>query len=464
MNSNLIVGISDENIKLAEEKYALIEPLLDDYLPAKDRKKLFKEICVNLNISHRTLRRMIQRLKSQGLISLSRKKRSDAGTLKVVSVELIDKAIELLKQNSNRSVSMAIKLLKSDPHFEKQAENLTLSTMYHHLKKAGFDFGNRDGEPPSKIFHHFEAEYPNHLWQGEARHGIPLPDPANPERIKMTFLYAWVDDFSRKILYARYYWDEKLPCLEDCFKHATLRWGLPVRIYCDNGSTYIAHKFTFLVNSLGIKKIHHPPYHAWCKGKVEAVMKIIKSFQNEARMASFKTLDELNQTLFAWIDVEYNNKIHSSTGETPNDRFRKNLQSHPIKRILDLDKFNSLFFFREERTVNKYGQIRFNSNFYKITSLKPGEIVDIVFDPFDLSQVAVFHQGKFFCFLKAYKLTSSTYQNIPQEHDKNPATVSKEAQAYFNKIRQKHLENSQKNADSIRFSKLSKEDSHGGQN
>lgn len=459
-----IFGITAKQLEEAVEKYALLEPLLDEYLTEGERKAYRNEVRTKLGISARTLRRYLRLLRLQGMGGLARKKRRDAGQLRVFSKELLSKARELLEQNSRRSVSMLMKLLEADEQVSEKVKRISPSTLYYHLKKDGYDFKNRGREEGKKSYYkRFEALYPNQLWQGDARHGIPLPHPQDPRKTRMSYLFAWVDDFSRKIMFCKYYWDEKLPRMEDCFRHAVLRWGLPERVYCDNGLVFVSSVFEYLVNSLGIKKIHHPPYQSWCKGKVEAVMKTIKRFQTEARMAGIKTIEELNQTLNAWVEVEYNSKIHSSTGETPNERWRNNLASHPPKRVTDLDRFNSLFLWPEERIINKYGQIQFNNNFYKVRGLAIGETVEIRYDPFDLSEIQVFHKGRFFCTIRAHKLVTPALEKVPEERKKKD--VSQETQAYFSKIRQKYLEQKRREAEDVYYYRLKEEkkDEHDGE-
>ena len=34
-------------------------------------------------------------------------------------------------------------------------------------------------------------------------------------------------------MYAKYYFNHKLPSMEGSFKYASLRWGLPEKPYCD---------------------------------------------------------------------------------------------------------------------------------------------------------------------------------------------------------------------------------------
>jgi len=453
---NDIFDLSPEKLKDAQAKYILLEPLLSNYLSPKERANVFNDAAMTAGVSHRTICRWLRKLKSLGMHSLPRKVRKDFRIARTIPDHVMQRLKHLLSENPDRSLTMALAVMREEPEFPLDFSKISYSTFYHRLKAMGFSLTGRDKENEKRTYHRFEALFPNHLWQGDARMGIPLPNPEKPDKTRLTHLFAWVDDFSRKVMHARYYWDEKLPRMEDCFRNAVLSWGIPERLYCDNGSVYIAHQFTMLLDSLGVRKIHHPPYQAWCKGKIEAFMKTLLRFQSEARQAGFKTIEELNQSLIAWIEIEYNNKIHSSTGETPNDRFRNGSEKKPLRRVQDLDQFNSLFFFREERVIDKSGYIRFNANLYK-TPLMPGEIVVIRFDPFNISQIAVFQNDKPVGIVTATKLNQDRYAKMPESIPHSCQEVSESAQRYFERIRKKHLETTRKNADSISFSGIIKE-------
>jgi len=230
---SLPFNLNDRQLEEIQYRYALLEPLLDEYLSQQEKREYAEAIRQDLRISERTLRRYLQRFREQGAGALVRKKRSDAGQLRVFSEQILKRAQELLEQNPRRSLPMLMELLCADAQVGEQVKTISPSTLYFHLKKAGHAFRGKNVQPPTGMYRRFEAEYPNQLWQGDARHGIPLPHPDKPGKHKMTYLFAWVDDFSRKIMEARYYWDEKLPRMEDCFRRAVLRWGLPVRLYCD---------------------------------------------------------------------------------------------------------------------------------------------------------------------------------------------------------------------------------------
>ena len=185
-------------------------------------------------------------------------------------------------------------------------------------------------------------------------------------------------------------------------------------------------------------------------------MKTLKRFQSEAVLAGFKTIEELNSALAAWIEVEYNNKIHSGTGETPNERFRNNIKKHPPRRIKDIDSFNDLFLWRAERNINKFGQIRFQANTYRIHGLPVGTTTQLRYNPFDLANVKVYENNKFYCILTASKLSRKAILNIPEERKKN--NFSPEAADYFRRIREKALELKREEADSFRYSDLKGKD------
>ncbi|MDP7269317.1 MAG: DDE-type integrase/transposase/recombinase [Pirellulales bacterium] len=446
--------LSDGQLEQIQKKYELIEPLLDEYLSLDEKRRHAHMAREQLQISERTLRRYVQHLREEGPRRLARKKRSDSGKMRVFHPRILKRAEELLEQNPSRSIPMLMRLLQADAEVAELVKGISSSTLYHYLKKAGHRLrGARGGSTSGgRTYRRFAAEYPNHLWQGDARHGIALPHPSKPGKKKMTYLFAWVDDFSRKILEARYYWDEKLPRMQDCFRRAVLRWGLPDRLYCDNGRVYISKHFLLLVSDLKIKKIHHPAYAAWCKGKIENVMKLYKSFQGEAQIAGIQTIEELNATLAAWTEVEYNNKIHSGTGETPNERWRNNLTTHPPRRITDLEAFNALFLWRTERTIDKFATIRFQLNSYRINALAVGTTVGLRYNPFDLAEVHIYHEGRFHCVLKASTLSRTTVPEVPEE--KKSSSYSPEAADYFKRIREKANEMMRLKAEQIRYSDL----------
>ena len=439
--------LSDEHFSELKEKYALIEPIASDYTNPQEKRQLRIAAQMKLGIKERALRQYVHDFKKHGIVGLIRKKRIDKNSFRLFDPALLTEAKELLKENPYRSVRMLVKLLCLDPQYKESAEKIKPQTLYYHLRKSGYNFKYRHGSGSQKIYRSFEAPYANALWQGDARHGIEVEHPQKAGVKKRAYLFAWVDDYSRKIIFAKYYFDEKTLSLEDSFRNAVLSAGIPDKLYVDNGSAYISRQFTTATDSIGTRKIHHPPYLAYCKGKVENTMKKFKRFQEEAVCARVCTLEELNQTLWSWIEVEHNNKRHTTTGETPNERYARSVIKYPPKRVTNLEEFNTCFLWRENRVVSKHGTISLNKNIYKIKDVGIGEKIELLFDPCDMSSVYVYYIGKYHSTVKAYKITREQYDRIPEEKKRSPQESSSAAKRYFEDIRKKHLEQKAENSE-----------------
>ena len=243
----------------------------------------------------------------------------------------------------------------------------------------------------------------------------------------------------RKILFGKYYFDEKLPALLDSLRYCLLRYGIPTRVYVDGGKVYVSRHLLAILVELHIKHVRHPPYQAYCKGKIEAANKIIKNqFQREAQVAGFRTIDELNSAFWAWMDLDYNTRVLSATGQSPDARFRDGLPPDQ-RRIIDLDSFNALFLWRARRTVSKYGRIKLHGNQYPLTSVAHGTVVEVRFDPYDLAQLAIYDaSGVLLETTSAAKQVTAQVPNIPAESAAKPPQVSAAARAWFTRLREQH--------------------------
>lgn len=184
-------------------------------------------------------------------------------------------------------------------------------------------------------------------------------------------------------------------------------------------------------------------------------MKTIKrDFQAEAQRAGFKTLEELNSALWAWLEVEYNRRNHSSTGVPPAERFEKGLPADH-RRVTDLEWFENLFLLREQRKVGKWGTIKFEGNQYH-TEATAGSAIEVRYTPFDLQKVWRFENGRKVETLGLKKLVNRFVERLPEERQDAEQTVSSEAADYFASLRRKQSELDQQKA-TVNYHKLKEE-------
>ena len=450
-------GLSDARFEKSATILELVESLADEELSLKERKGLREEFRSRHCVSDRTIRNYIARFKKGGAQAFLTPTVREPSP-RIHDKELAQAILELVKERPTRTVPMLRKLLVFDPRFADNVGKVSDRSIYRFLLEHGLSQKMRHAllsEDGRMSFHRFQAARPLDLVQGDARDGIWL-DTKDGKR--KTYLFVWVDDYSRKILSGRYYFDERLPRMEDTFKRMVLRWGIPLKAYLDNGNVYIAKQFAWILSELGTAKLHHKPYQAYCKGKVEAVNKTIKNdFQGEAQRAGFQTLEELNSAFMAWVDLEYNVRVHSTTGEAPDKRFAEALHAD-IHRVSDIAWFEALFLMRVNRTVTKYGKIKLESNEYPVTSAPYGTVVQARYDPFDLSKVFIFKNKACIETTSVSKLVQRSATALPEESKASGSEVSSHAQAYFQALREQHLKLLTENPTPVSYSKLSRKD------
>jgi transposase InsO family protein len=442
MEKRDLSDITERHLEAWRGRVALAETLLDEAIDEADRHQERRRYIEEQGVSERTIRNYLRRYRERGAEGLLFYRPKGPSSPRIHDRQVREKILELIEERPSRTVPQLRRLLSADSERAEAVGQVSDRSIYRFLAEAGLTQKARREKSHGagkRRYHKFEASCSMELVQGDARDGIWLPKFPGAEQVRKTYLFGWVDDYSRRILHAEYFWDEKLPRMEKTFKTMVLRWGIPQKCYLDNGHVYIAAHFAFILAKLGIKKIHHGPYRSWAKGKIESVMKTIKrDFQAEAQRAGFITLEELNSALWAWLDVEYNRRNHSSTGEPPAVRFEKGLPSGH-RRVQDLEWFENLFLLHVYRKVAKWGTVKFEGNQYH-TEATAGSTIEARYNPFDLRTVWRFEDGRKVETLGLKKLVNPAVEKLPEERDAAERKVSAEAADYFASLRERQAE------------------------
>ena len=105
-------------------------------------------------------------------------------------------------------------------------EKINLSVLYRFLKKHKLQ--QRSTSLTDR--RSFEATYPNELWQSDILHGSSIVGPKG-KKVK-SYLIAILDDNSRLIPHAEFYFSEKLDDFKNCLKQSIQKRGLPQKAIC----------------------------------------------------------------------------------------------------------------------------------------------------------------------------------------------------------------------------------------
>jgi transposase InsO family protein len=380
--------------EIALFRYGLIAQLVHTPPDPGQRERLLREIAARTyhipgsqrtRVSVTTLRRYLKTYRDQGFEALRPAPRADAGTPRAFSPEALARAVALREEQPARTTQTLVDILQRDASLTLP-KPINVHTLTTHLRQRG-KTRRLLGQAP-KVYHRFERDHVNSLWQGDALVGPWLPDPQVPGRKRRAHLFCFIDDHSRLVPHAEFFFDEALPRMERVLKVALLRRGVPRAIYVDNGQVYSSVQFNAACATLGIERIQTAPYSPEAKGKQERFFETLRlQFLPEVEPSHIMTLTELNVSLWAWLECVYHRHEHSETHQTPWARYTAGLDQ---VRHADPETVRRAFLWREKRKVRRDATISLQGNRYQVAPTYAGRTLELRFDPFDLSQVELY--------------------------------------------------------------------------
>ena len=383
-------------------------------------------------VSRRSIRRWCRYFRNgrppeneSGLKALYPQARSDLGQTRGLDPAIIERAIELREEAPSRKTSRLIDLIVNEARQRGEEPPVIYeSTLNYHLRARGCTRSRLRSK--TRVFRRFEHPHRNSCWQGDWCHGIWLPHPTQPGKRRQCFLHGFIDDRTRYIPHAEFYFRQNLPCLADCLRKAVLKGGVPEMTYVDNGACYQARQFKMMTARLKTHLVFATEFCPEGKGKIERWIQTIQGdFFEEAEHSGAQTLAELNTFLWAWLDQVYHPRKHSSTGKPPQHLWEA--EGERI-RVLEPEKLVDIFLWEEERTVDKSGVFQLDGNKYPVSEHLVREKVQVRFEPFDLEKVRVYHNGVFVEVVSPEKLESRTYSKaMPRRHNKKEPLESSKA-------------------------------------
>jgi putative transposase len=388
----------DPDGEIALFRYGLIAQILHDPPASGRQEALLREIAAKTyqipgstrsRVSITSLRRYLKAYQAGGFDALRPQPRSDAGKPRAFAPEVLDRAIALREEQPRRTTQTLVEILTHDPAVKLDGP-LCVHTLTTHLRRCGKT--RRLLAQPGRVYRRFERDHVNSLWQGDAMAGPWLPDPAEPGKKRRAHLFCFLDDHSRLVPHTEFFFEEALPRMERVLKIAILRRGLPRAIYVDNGLVYHATQFGIACATLGVHRIHSKPYQPEGRGKQERFFETLQTqFLPEVETSEIATLAELNESLWAWVACVYHRRAHSETGQTPLDRYAAGLDQ---VRSVDPETLRAAFLWREQRKVRRDAILALQGNTYQVDPHLAGRTVELRFDPFDLSQIEMFLDGR----------------------------------------------------------------------
>ena len=265
---------------------------------------------------------------------LRRKIRSDAGQQQSVKDDLARLLEAQYRAHKRWSYQLHVDnlaaVVRMDPAYGRMP---SYSTMARYMKNHGWmrlpasggkstpGIERAQARLENREVRSYELAHVHALWHLDFHHGSHKILSPDGEWVK-PLLLGILDDHSRLVCHAQWYWSESAEDLVHGLSQALAKRGLPRSLLTDNGSAMIAAETRHGLQRLGIVHDTTLPYSPYQNGKQESFWgqvegRLLAMLENCTDL----TLRFLNEATQAWIEMEYQRRIHSEIGQTPLQRF-----------------------------------------------------------------------------------------------------------------------------------------------
>lgn len=213
----------DRRRDVALFRFALVREAADPQLSPRRRGELVRAIAsqdhlgpdgTRLRVSRPSIDRWIRAWRRGGFAGLYPKPRK--GILRTPE-DVLALAERLKKENPRRTAAQVRAIL-----LRLDVEAPSERTLQRHFARLGLYRGGAKG--PQRSYGRFEAGAPGDLWTGDVLHG-----PVVAER--KTYLFAFIDDFSRALMGYRFGLAEDAVRLEAALRAGLAARGIPKALY-----------------------------------------------------------------------------------------------------------------------------------------------------------------------------------------------------------------------------------------
>lgn len=356
-----------------------------DYAPGDSIRERIKAVSGRLfsdpitgtphQFTWRTISTWLYRFKKDGVTTLENKTRADKNARRKVQANELAEAIHeilptLSVNKTGRIPKSVLYRLMLERHLFHRSQ-LSATTFYRMVREHQL----LNSEVSTKLRLSFAMQYANELWQADTMYGPSIKQADGSW--KKTFLIAFIDDASRVITHAQFFYRDNTENMIEAFRIALFKRGKPERLYFDNGANYSSKEILQACVRLNIHLSHAPVRDGAAKGKIE---RFFRGFRDRflVQHTLFSSLEQLNQLTHQWVEEDYNRQPHSGIQMIPIDRF--NLDMNRIQYLTDDQYTAEVFFIEETRKVSKTNVFSINNQRFECPVDLRNQKVQVRFD------------------------------------------------------------------------------------
>lgn len=382
-----------EAVEIAYVRFAVIAPVIQGLFSEDTKTEYYRNVASKpltmpdgreMVYRPNTFEKWEQQYRRYGMEGLMPKTRADSGVPRALSDTSIQEIYRLKQECPRINATLIYEKLVEDGFINRL--DVSLCTVQRFIKRNDLKSAQ---EPNAKDRKAFEEEYPCMMYQADTCHSIYITENGHKRK---TYLFHIVDDNTRLIAGARFFYEETAYNFQIVLKEAIARYGICKKLYLDHGSPYINTQLKMILGSLGVIGIHTKVRDAAAKGKVERSFRTLKdTWLNGFDPASVSSLAELNSCLADYVRMR-NTSVNRDIGETPMERYTRHIDH--IRTPESREWLDQCFMHRVVRKVMNDATVSIDSVSYDVPLQFIRMKVEIRFLPDNMKSAYVLHDNK----------------------------------------------------------------------
>ena len=382
------------NAEVAQFRFALIAPVIQGLYPDASATAYYKRVTASpltlpdgstVTYSYKTLEKWKSQYSIGGLDALMPGTRSDKGIPRALNEDAIAEIYRIKEEHPRMNATQIYTHLVRESFIPATVSVDSVQRFIRHNDlKSARDPNLRDRKA-------FEEDEFGKIWQADTCY---LPHITEDGTSKRVYCIMIIDDHSRLLVGGELFYNDNACNFQKVLKDAIATYGIPDKLYVDNGCSYSNAQLSMICVSLGILLLHTRVRDGASKGKVERHFRTLKErWLYTLDMESIQSLAQFNGMLKDYMR-DYNTTFHRGIDTIPLERYQasKDHSCKPESR----QWLDDCFYNRITRKVRKDSTISIDKVCYDVPMQFISAKVEVRYLPDDMTSAYILFEGEKF--------------------------------------------------------------------
>lgn len=376
---------------VAQFRLALIAPAIHGLYPDASRNAYYQRVTEKpltlpdgsvFQYSPKTLCKWASLYQNGGIDALMPRERSDKGSSRALPDTAIEEIYRLKEAFPRLNATQIHRHLVEEAFIPASVSVCAVQRFVkkHDLKSAR--------NPSMRDRKAFEEDSFGKMWQADTCY---LPYITEGGQRRRVFCIMIIDDHSRFLVGGGLFYNDNAYNFQKVLKAAVAAYGIPAKLYVDNGCSYSNEQLSLICGSIGTVLLHTKVRDGASKAKIERQFRTLKeTWLYTLDLDSILSLAQFNSLLRDYMR-SYNTSMHSGIGCAPLERYQKTRSA--IRMPKSREWLDECFLNRITRKVNKDSTVSIDRVSYDVPMQFISSKVEIRFLPDDMSSAFILSDG-----------------------------------------------------------------------